>query len=359
MERQIEIKVSPPPSLEDNAADLARKFTLEFTHTHNMVSGTQEAATNIAAYNFYNGNYPRNSFSRLWRKLETLSQKESEAHEYQPLPIVGIEIEAARKQYDKDGTGLTIAFLEKLALPRNRVNIATNASYWEVSTPPSYSSQTQMVLINELIRGNFIPHLEISGPPQEDIDGFRSQELPELIRKYLDQKLISLHLNIGIPQELVTHSDAKGFLATSYDLALFANLAAFAFTSPLRLVNKSSADLYMIKEATPTSKNQIEHSRYEIKTLEFGNQDIYRLIPTLQLVSAAVFAYLNGKPLGNIWSNSKHELTEYFDKRKFEIQKAPGKTALSTLATDRNFSDTVRSKLIQIAAQVKRYLVTN
>ncbi len=67
---------------------------------------------------------------------------------------------------------------KNMGFPKNR---ASSISMWEFSPPPSFSSDVQVYILNQLIAGGFIPSLHDSSAPED-------------IRAHLDDKLVSLHI---------------------------------------------------------------------------------------------------------------------------------------------------------------------
>lgn len=194
-----------------------------------------------------------------------------------PLPTIGFEVESPSKPFDSKGDTIGYKFFfDAIGMPRNKVNAGEIVStFWEFSPPPSYCAAVQRRILHELLEGGFIPSLRYSQKPED-------------IREYLDDKLVSLHLNLGIPNRIERELPNFG---NDPDVLLFSSMFAYAFTSPLRLQHRSQQVFANIKEADQTKKGGGQNKRLELKAFEVRSETTYRLMEEVQLLAAALFAY--------------------------------------------------------------------
>lgn len=196
-----------------------------------------------------------------------------------PLPTVGIEVEVPRVPLRAASTIVPeyITFFDAIGMPRNRINtLPSQIHAYEFSPRPSFSAEVQARILSELLQGGFIPHLTSSTSPED-------------VRKYLDENLVSLHVNLGVPSTLETDIDMQRD-AEKLGVAL-----AVAYSSPLRLEHRKSksscgfADMVK-RETTPLKKDQTYGSlRIELKAMEVHDSKTYRSIYTAQALFAALF----------------------------------------------------------------------
>lgn len=139
---------------------------------------------------------------------------------------------------------------------------------------PACSSAVANRTLCELIKGGFIPHLE---GPSTDQDRYN----------LLDDKLVSMHINIGIPDWLLQVRDAGD---RHPDILILASAFELAYTSPERFSRRSQKSVIVsLKNAETTKKSTEQPKRLELKAFEVSDFRTYRLIEEIQLVAAAAF----------------------------------------------------------------------
>ena len=297
---------SPPPIFAVDAAQRVRSLVANrrFEHDYPALS----LALSLAAYNyatFVSGVSDNQIRHFLHRFDELVGQERAAADPQNPLPTIGIEVESPRKLFEKERDGLNYAnFFDVLGMPRNRVNfnLSQAFAYWEFSPPPSYTASVQTRILSELIKPGFIPSLRYSQNPED-------------IREYLDNKLVSLHVNLGVPLSLVGNEWNGWGSKFTKDAELFSSMFPLAFTSPLRLKSRSREPFFADRMAEPTLKDQGGiHGRFELTALEVASASNYRLISEIQLLGACMFSDWTDKNhiLGNVWRDVKMAAQEIY-----------------------------------------------
>jgi hypothetical protein len=303
-----EVGVSAPPVFDIEKALLVKETTA-------MEEGYKKLPSLRTSGNLWLYNNPPYKWPLIINRLERLREKEQKmANPYLPLPTIGWEVEIPRKPFKSSRAGMYALFFDFMGMPRNKnfnfvvpgenPNIYKPSGLsWEFSTIPSYSAAVANRTLSELIKGGFIPHLVGSSTAKD------RQEL-------LDDKLVSLHINLGIPSfmvnklkqiSLVSHEDAQ-LLISSFE---------FAFTSPERFAGRAQTAIALLKSAETTLKSWGSESyRLELKALEVGNFTTFRLMEEIQLVSAATFIYISEQdsPLIPVWQKTRFELKKVFQK---------------------------------------------
>lgn len=224
-----------------------------------------------------------------------------------PRPTIGFEVESPKKSFDKERDSSNYSyFFDAIGMPRNKANAGTNAAiFWEFSPPPAYSAAVQRRILHELIQGRFIPTLLYS---QDPVD----------IRTYLDDKLVSLHINLGIPNLI-----QRGLVnfKNELDVLLFSSMFAYAFTSPLRLQQRNQTIFTDVKEAEQTAKSGGQYRRLELKAFEVGNETTYRLMEEVQLMGTALFADVGDyrEDLALIWREVSNQAKLIYEIYKVDV----------------------------------------
>lgn len=261
----------------------------------------------------YNQNDPKIS-----KKLSPLIDEELREGQRNILPTIGIEVESPRRttvQYLAHEYGV---FFDFVGMPRNKINKYGNSDFpmWEFSPPPSYSADVQARVLAGLIKGRFIPSLTFSKKPKD-------------IMYLLDEKGVSLHVNLGLPKSLnwlhnkwlqklgrEPRPDPLQEDLVPEDVDIFASAFALAFSSLQRLDKRQSSDVFMIKKCDNSPLGGREY-RLEIKALEVRDESVYRLLREIQLVGAALFGYLEGNNLYPIWKNLRGKIERVF--QEFDV----------------------------------------
>lgn len=209
-----------------------------------------------------------------------------------PLPTIGVEVETPRKIKRSLNFNQYCTFFDDIGMPRNEANLSSlEGLYWEFSPPPSYSASVQSRIVSELIKGGFIPSLSSSKNPADIIE-------------LLDRKLVSLHVNLGIPGDIKNND-----LLFYEEVELLAYALSLAFSSSERIANKASNEYFNTKKADKVKGRNIDE-RLEIKALEVRTESTYRLFKEAQLLGCAMFAYLSSTnmPLGGVWQRLLEEI---------------------------------------------------
>lgn len=337
--------VSMPPILDREKAEQARKFAEKVTPAG--FRGLQIAVA-VLLYNFSIQEPGKDDGSKLQHRIFRLIDKELQAaNPINPLPPIGFEVEIPRlvlkRQTDTSVFGEYPSFFDVLGMPRNRANklkVAPEITFWEFSPPPSYAAKTQNTILSQLIQGGFIPSLRYSQDQEE-------------IRRLLDSKLVSLHINLGIPESL------KNDLANSDDIdpdcKLFASLFTLAFTSSERLRHRYSNIYAAIKNGEATLKGGGIGGRLEIKSLEVLSEHTYRLIEEIQLVAAALFAYLsdNDDSFCHQWKKLKDAVLTIYNTYQIDLDIVNQKIPVSRLVRQTSLSRKLRPLISAAALEIK------
>lgn len=336
-----EIRISNPPVFNFERAEAAKKAISEseFASPSNLA-----CAGNLWLYNT-----PSDQWPRVLGKLHDLKMHEIVASaRNNPLPTIGWEVESPRKPFERHRAPLYARFFDLMGLPRNKVNADSatisvfGTGMWEFSIEPAYSSCVANRTLCELIRGGFIPHLEGEGLPT-----------PLQRRELLGDKLVSLHVNLGTPwwlREANVDSNIL-YLASSFELA---------YTSSERFRHRSQiATIVLLKRAEPTAKNEgINNMRFEIKALEVGNSNTYRMMYEMQLVATAAFSAIAEKNsrLSKIWRNIRDEIGKIYAKHDIQPEVIKEVVAVSSLVSSSMIQEELRPVLTEGAHRVRMYL---
>lgn len=287
--------VSSPPDFDMERLRKVNDLADQWLAIEGFANSALGIACKLGLYNLSTAEpLDSKTYKIFYNRFRILANKEkSFADPANPFPTIGTEVEVPRKRVKINDLPAYAAFFDELGMPRNKVNRAiipwpeSHGQYWEFSPPPSFYAGTQSRIISELIHGGFIPSL-------------LSSQKPDDIRKHLDDKLVSLHINLGIPVETST------FREPGDNLEAFSKMVSLAFTSPLRLQYRASGIHFSIKEGEETSKSKslglTTVNRLELKALEVRTESTYRLLKEVQLLGTALFAFLYG---GDFWLAKK------------------------------------------------------
>lgn len=313
----------------------------------------------LASYNFAVENHPtfytlREYILKVQSKLFSVEYKGWNINS--PLPTIGIEVESPRKPFNLRRLENYLAyshFFDLIGMPRNKANSANYSIesppdyeiYWEFSPPPSYSASVQKRILFELIHGRFIPSLKASKQTKD-------------IKEFLDEKLVSLHINLGIPDWLRQTQDVSGPVQ-SQDIQLLAASFAFGFTSASRLLYRHQSTVANSKNAVQTNKDQNPGgSRVEIKAFEVRDRSVYRLIEEIQLLSASAFSFLGkgDQALSQTWASTKNELLSIFDSFNIKPEVLSAKQQSSELVSETNIAYFIRKVITKRAILIRQLL---
>lgn len=288
------------------------------------------------------------------KKLDFLRQVEkSVSNPDNPLPTIGWEVEIPRKPLNVSRVGMYALFFDFMGLPRNRDRTSvvpgspstyerSSSFFWEFSTAPAYSAAVVRRILCELIKGGFIPHLDGSSTALDR-------------RDLLDDKLVSLHINLGIPSWLF-NEPRDGAIDSQEDAVLLASSFEFAYTSPERFAYRSQTSVVGSKAAEQTTKNNDPQPyRLELKAFEVGSANTYRLMEEIQLVTAATFGAMAGRdiPLTPIWQKTRARIQTVYAKYYIEPKMITNKTEAADKVRDGDVQRDLRQILTDAAHQVR------
>ncbi len=229
--------VSSPPIFNierlEEANERSDKWLAEKSASGNS---SLSVACRLGLYNLLSsGSIDSDSLEAFFKRFGILTQKEALfADKNNPFPPIGVEVEVPRKVMKPENLPAYADFFDKIGMPRNKVNkhlddlTYLSFSFWEFSPHPSYYAGTQSSIISELIKGRFIPSLLDSQNPED-------------IRRYLDDKLVSLHVNLEINRQDSTDPEEV------FNYEIFSEMFALALTSPERLEFRRSKEHFQIK----------------------------------------------------------------------------------------------------------------
>ncbi len=337
-----EVIVSPPPVFDFEKALLAKETTGK--------EGYKDLPNVRAAGNLWLYNSPAERWPAVLRKLDVLRQAEkSVSGPDNPLPTIGWEVEIPRKPFQTSRAGMYALFFDFMGLPRNKNHTSivpgdtpsTSPFFWEFSTAPAYSAVVANRTLCELIKGGFIPYLE---GPATALDR----------RNLLDDKLVSLHINLGIPSWLFNRP-REGAIDSQEDAVLLASGFEFAYTSPERFTHRSQTSVVVSKPAEQTAKNNDPQAyRLELKAFEVGSANTYRLMEEIQLATAATFSAMADRdlPLTTVWQKTKSRIQAVYKKYYLEPNMIINRTAADKVRDDDVQRD-LRQILTDAAHQVR------
>lgn len=295
----------------------------------------------------------------LLERLRNLAKTETQtAIPENPLLTIGIEIETPTKPFATNKEMFTLKyapFFDTVGIPRNSVNddILLNykpQTYWEFSPSPSCSAGVQQRIISELIQGGFIPHLTLSQKPQD-------------IQQLLDDHLVSLHINLGIPS------------ATDIDMAFWkkdpqnlgAALAA-SYTSPLRIERRKQKQALFAQRKSgilthKTGNQALRQERIELKAMELRTALSYRALNTSQLLFASLFSSHSASPdpiLNELWGETLKGIKSIFGYYFYSDIQMPieNNYELARFAGRGNAASEMRKFLERQARRVNSYIST-
>lgn len=340
-----EVMVSPPPVFDFEKALLVKETTEKEDY--------KDVPNVRAAGNLWLYNSPAERWPAVLRKLDVLRQVEkSVSSPDNPLPTIGWEVEIPRKPFNVSRAGMYALFFDFMGLPRNRDRTSvvpgspstyarSSSFFWEFSTAPAYSAAVASRTLCELIKGGFIPHLDGSSTALDR-------------RDLLDDKLVSLHINLGIPSWLF-NEPREGTIESQEDIVLLASSFEFAYTSPERFSYRSQTSVVGSKSAEQTTKNNDPQPyRLELKAFEVGSANTYRLMEELQLVTAATFgAMADRDTLIPIWQRTKARIQAVYKKYYLEPKMIVSKTEAADRVRDGDVQKDLRQILTDAAHQVR------
>lgn len=338
--------VSEPPVFNlDRAGESTTLVTLGgFAHYHAL-----SLALILAIYNqdpTNNVDYER-ATEVIGRFPNMVSSEVAAAKDENPLPTIGFEVESPKKPFDRVNDSEKYAkFFDTITMPRNKVNgrvdQPTGSDFWEFSPPPSYSAIVQRRILHELIRGRFIPSLRYSQHPDD-------------VKTYLDEKLVSLHINLGIPKKVARELPN---IQNDPDVLLFSSMFAYAFTSPLRLKHRAQQVYTDIKDADETTKSGGKNKRLELKAFEVRTEAVYRLMEEVQLLSAGLFAEVGDyrEDLAEKWKEAAEDVRVLYKRYTVEPEFIRLRERASELAGNSEFVQLLRKTITYYALNIRNLI---
>lgn len=342
---------SPPPVFDMDKAEIAGRFVdIKYRGLFSEFLSLRLALI-LASYNFLAKGGDEKNLDKTSTRFDALIQQELTASDPRnSLPTIGLEVETPRKPLklslaDNNLYEQYAQFFDLVGMPRNKINTGKSKySYWEFSPFPSYSVLVQARILSELIKGGFIPSLN---QPYD----------PNLIMEELDQKMVSLHVNLGIPNYL-------GIDPHNQELNPFACALTFAFDSPERLLYRRSSEFFNVRELNVTALNRGFKQRLEIKALEVSNSSAYRLLHEAQVLGSALFASLSmddkiaDSLLARKWIEIREKIYEVFAGFGKNITYPPNKWEAYQLSHETDISLQLRHLLDRRTHEVETILKT-
>lgn len=314
-ENPTPVSISELPVFNMQKATLAREYANSVVHsTPERNFDALRTAVALSVYNFLctSPNTPPDSRQiilppQLLHQLKKLAREEVHftAYERGILPTIGVEIELPGKALKKIPDNKKESFYESyeefcsvVGIPWNKSSyyLSDNSLSIEIGTSPSYSAAVQRRIIEELIKGRFIPHLKESQTPDD-------------IFEHLDRSLVSLHINFA--------RDYVGTKILEEDMEILETLLALSFTSYKRLLNKKSVWLDIKNDALCLSNPTRGTSRYEFKSHEIGTSNVFRLLTYAQLLMGDLLASRTAgtrltQQLSQEWKKLRSEILEIY-----------------------------------------------
>ena len=343
---ETEVKVSQPPVFDFEKAILAQEATWK--------EGYASPPNVRTAGILWLYNTPSERWPQIFAKLKILSKKESNAaNPKNPLPTIGWEVESPSYPFKREMSGRYALFFDLICLPRNtnHTNVVpgnpdTYTARWEFSSAPSYSSAVASRTLCELIKGDFIPHL--LGPSTAQDRGI-----------LLDEKLVSLHINLGIPSWAYDTVDEKPSRENK-NFLLLASAFELAYTSSERFLHRSQISVVAdYKKGEQTAKsNMSDVHRLEVKALEVSDSRTYRLMDELQLMATAVFCDMGKRDpsLARIWKKTSNKLQNIYTRHNIDSSIVTDKSKVSSLIEETAIQRKLRKILTESSHKVRSIL---
>lgn len=330
--------ISAPPIIDIGAIEHAQQVVRELDPTEFRNFSALRLALTLGLYNFSNVNHPtkeqEQAFLARFRPL--INAEKLAAVPANPLPTIGWEVEARNKSaphFPQDNTKPTYEdFFKAMGWFNFNNNIK---SFWETdvvefSPLPSYTAEVSSRLLSELIKGGFVPSLRKSTDPSD-------------IREYLGDKLISLHINLGVPKKSDKFGDEEARERVSWK---FSSIFALGYSSSDRLIHRFTSHLDSFKSGAgegviDTNKGTSNSGRVEIKALEVRDRSAYRLMWEIQNLGAAFFESYSSSGnshLANEWNDIESKIREFYYKQKFDRKRAGIKLETAALSTKKGLS---------------------
>lgn len=343
---ETEVKVSQPPVFDFEKAILAK----EATSKEGYASPPNVRTAGI----LWLYNAPSERWPQIFEKFKFLHKKEmGAAIQANPLPTIGWEVESPSYLFTPGMSGRYTLFFDLIGLPRNKnhTNVVpgnpdTYSSRWEFSSAPSYSSAVTNRTLCELIKGDFIPHLLGSSTAKDR-------------QILLDEKLVSLHINLGIPN-WAYDTDGEEPSRVNKNFLLLASSFELAYTSSERFTHRSQSSVVAdYKNGEQTAKaNMNQAHRLEVKALEVSDSKTYRLMDELQLMAAALFCTMGKRDpsIAKVWKKTSNKLQNIYTHYSIDSSIVTDKPRVSSLIEETAIQRRLRKILSEGSHQVRSIL---
>ena len=273
-----------------------------------------------------------------------------------PLPTLGFEVEAPVTPFLTHGGTLSALrldydnFCTMIGLPYNRGNSSDSyqPELWEFAPSPTYAAFSSVEALQALFAARLIPQFD---PELTDTD------FAAVIQRY-SKKLISFHINIGIPDIVVKNMtdivDDSHYLSAAF---------ALAFTSPTRMRNRTSNHLTEIKSLNATHRTLLS-SRIEMKALELRTpEDAGQLFHAQMLWTALCAAHYKNadQHLASFWDDLREKIAVAVPEDIVETANEPSKwhiadSNIRMLAEEPRLQQYLRPLLRQYSSDIAAYI---
>jgi hypothetical protein len=224
----------------------------------------------IYAFNRLKANDSAENVEHIIERIKKLEEREKACKSEEVLPTIGLEIECHYSNVDVSD----IKMLSMFSIPNED---EPGTDLWEINPDFSYSALVQARYLQEAFNAELITR---------DFDENGRVIIPE-------DHLLSLHVNLGIPGELVDQDGNEQYIEKEfYSLN---DLLNYAFTSPLRIRKRKTDESLGIKPGVKKSdrftSNSVRFWRLELRASEFRDYKTYKMLDSAQKIGAAFFCY--------------------------------------------------------------------
>lgn len=295
VDESLDFKIDDQIEKEQIAKTNLLMDSLKFDLDNRAISVVKFYLFNLVRQGELSSDCPQISKMYLDRAQRLLDIETAYKSDKMPLQTIGIEIEMPTE--DKQAQDQFSRLLNNLGIPNKpeTVNDHNERSLLEVMADYSYSPLVQMRMLEELAKLGVLPlnrDFENNSIGKVDADDH-----------------MSLHLNFGIPSELVKPLQNDPTIIDAKDLLI--DILTYANVSPGRIMNRKTLYSVQIKvDATQeSSKNKStdyvlddwenktyrdKPARFEIRTNEFRNSPTFLDIVDTQLAVALFFSFIKG-----------------------------------------------------------------
>lgn len=326
----------PPPSFDLSAAYVAYADALFLIR--DMTRKDMPATTSAVALMLFNRgmtrDQARNSDPFMCEIGRLVEIEEVARQPGNPLPTTGFEIEFPIEHAKRQANTSLLkyeALSDAFGLPPNNNNgedaherrdgfyLPTD---WEVAPHFSYFHETQGRIISELFRARFmLPFREkilkkiYDSPNPHTI-------LLDAIYTYVSHQGLSLHLNYGIPDNIIR---TLGYEA---DYLILGAAASIAFASQNRLeVEAIGAHLVKPNSGEKSLKTNADgYNRLEFRGFEVLDEDVYTTLEAMQLLTTTLLEANKSDDehhpvLAKLWNDCIYSLFDMFPEELHDFEK--------------------------------------